>query len=139
MLGWSHGGSALVAATDTSRADVRSQAVRPALAVAFYPGCAASLKSGYQAGAPLVLMLGEKDDWTPPAPCVALGKAVGAEVNVYADSHHGFDGPRGAIKLYTQVPNGSNPGQGVHAGPNPAAREQSYARLRVLLAKAVGQ
>ena len=139
LLGWSHGGSALLAATDASRADVRSQTVKPALAVAFYPGCAASLKSGYQASAPLVLMLGEKDDWTPPEPCIVLGKAVGAEVNVYADSHHGFDGPRGAVKLYTQVPNGSNPGQGVHAGPNPAAREQSYARLRVLLAKAVGQ
>lgn len=139
LLGWSHGGSALLAATDASRADVRRQSVKPALAVAFYPGCAASLRSGYQANAPLVLMLGEKDDWTPPEPCMALGKIVGAEVNVYADSHHGFDGPNGVVKLYTQVPNGINPGQGVHAGPNPAAREQSYARLRVLLAKAVGQ
>jgi dienelactone hydrolase len=139
LLGWSHGGSALLAATDASRADVRSQNVKPALAVAFYPGCAASLKSGYQVSAPLVLMLGEKDEWTPPEPCIALGKAAAAEVNVYADSHHGFDEPIGEVKLYSQVPNSNNPGQGVRAGHNSAAREKSYARLRVLLAKAVGQ
>ncbi|MGH8803475.1 MAG: dienelactone hydrolase family protein, partial [Polaromonas sp.] len=83
LLGWSHGGSAVLSATDAARADVRAQAVRPAVAIAFYPGCSAALKSGYQSNAPLVLMLGEKDDWTPPGPCIALGKAVDAEVNVY--------------------------------------------------------
>ena len=69
LLGWSHGGSAVLAATDLSRADVRAQLLQPALAVAFYPGCSAALKSGYRPSARLVLMLGEKDDWTPPAPC----------------------------------------------------------------------
>ena len=54
---------------------------------------------------PLVFMLGEKDEWTPPEPCVALCKAVGAEVNFYADSHHGFDEPCGVVKTYAQVPN----------------------------------
>ena len=80
-------------------------------------------------------MLGEKDDWTPPAPCVDLGKAVDAEVNLYADSYHDFDSPVGEVRLRLDVPNGVNPGQGVHAGPNPAAREQAYARLRELLAQ----
>jgi len=72
LLGWSHGGSAVLSATDESRAEVKAQVVRPALAIAFYPGCSAALKSGYRMGAPLVLMLGEKDDWTPPGPCLAL-------------------------------------------------------------------
>jgi len=135
LLGWSHGGSAVLAATDLSRADVRAQLPQPALAVAFYPGCSAALKSGYRPSARLVLMLGEKDDWTPPAPCVDLGKAVDAEVNLYADSYHDFDSPVGEVRLRLDVPNGVNPGQGVHAGPNPAAREQAYARLRELLAQ----
>ena len=135
LLGWSHGGSAVLAATDLKRQDVRNQAVQPVLAVAFYPGCTATLKSNYQPSAPLVLMLGEKDDWTPPQPCVALGKAVGAEVNVYPDSYHGFDSPTGEVRLRTDVPNGVNPGQGVHVGPNPIARDQSYGRLKQLLAK----
>ena len=136
LLGWSHGGSAVLAATDATRADVRAQAVKPAVAVAFYPGCAAALKSGYKPTVPLVLMLGEKDDWTPPEPCVALGKYVGAEVNVYADSFHGFDAPSGQVRLRTDVPNGINPGKGVHVGPNPVARQQANARLLSVLANA---
>jgi len=137
LLGWSHGGSAVLSGTDASRADVRGQAVKPAIAVAFYPGCAVAIKSGYKPSAPLVLMLGEKDDWTPPAPCVALGNSVGAEVNLYADSYHDFDNPVGEVRLRKDVPNGVNPGQGVHVGPNPVAREQAYARLKLVLAKAL--
>ena len=137
LLGWSHGGSAVLSATDSTRSDVRSQDVKPTLAVAFYPGCAAAIKSGYKPSAPLVLMLGDKDDWTPPGPCVVLGKDVGAEVNVFADSYHDFDNPAGQLRLRMDVPNGVNPGQGVHVGPNPLARELAYARLRLLLATAL--
>ena len=137
LIGWSHGGSAVMSATDASRADVRAQSIKPALAVAFYPGCAAALKFGYKPSTPLVLMLGEKDDWTPPEPCVELGKVVGAEVNVFADSYHDFDNPVGQVRLRKDVPNGVNPGQGVHVGPNPAAREQAYTRLRLLLVQAL--
>ena len=137
LLGWSHGGSAVLAATDVSRADVREQAVKPVIAVAFYPGCTAAVRSGYKPNAPLVLMLGEKDDWTPPGPCIAMGKDVGAEVNVFADSYHDFDNPAGQVRLRMDVPNGVNPGQGVHAGPNPVARQQAYARLRLLLNNAL--
>lgn len=133
LLGWSHGGSAVLSATDASRADVRGQPVKPLAAIAFYPGCSAALKSGYRPGTPLVMMLGEKDDWTPPQPCIALGQAVGAEVNVYPDSYHDFDNPVGTVQLRRDVPNGINPGQGVHAGPNPAARELAYARLLQIL------
>jgi len=101
--------------------------------VAFYPGCSAATKANYQPNSKLILMLGEKDDWTPPGPCVALGRAVGAEVNVFADSYHDFDNPVGSVKLRRDVPNGVNPGQGVHAGANPAAREKAYARLLEVL------
>ena len=139
LLGWSHGGSAVLSSTDATRADVRNLAVQPAIAVAFYPGCTTAMKSGYKPIAPLVLMLGEKDDWTPPAPCVTLGGAVGAEVNVYADSYHDFDNPVGQVRLRKDVPNGVNPGQGVHVGANPVAREQAYARLKVLLAEALNR
>ena len=136
LLGWSHGGSAVLSATDSTRADVRGVTVRPAVAVAFYPGCSAALKSRYQPTAPLVMMLGEKDDWTPPGPCIELGKAVAAEVNVYADSYHDFDNPAGQVQLRADVPNGVNSGQGVHVGPNPAARVQAYARLLEVLKNA---
>jgi dienelactone hydrolase len=136
LLGWSHGGSTVLGATDATRADVKAQATRAAVAIAFYPGCGDALKRGYQPQVPLALMLAEKDDWTPAAPCIALGKAVGAEVNVYPDSYHDFDNPVGTVRLRPDVPNGAHPGQGVRAGRNPAAREQAYARLLQRLAQA---
>ena len=129
LLGWSHGGSAVLSATQKQHPEVLAQAVRPAVAIAFYPGCSAAARANYQPNAPLILMLGEKDDWTAPGPCIALGQAVGAEVNVFADSYHNFDNPVGEVRLRKDVPNGVNPGQGVHVGPNPAAREKAYARV----------
>ena len=99
------------------------------MAIAFYPGCSAAARVNYQPNAPLILMLGEKDDWTAPGPCIALGRAVGAEVNVFADSYHDFDNPVGVVRLRKDVPNGVNPGQGVHVGPNPVAREKADARM----------
>ena len=136
LLGWSHGGSAVLSATDAKHVQVAAQSVKPRVAIAFYPGCSAARKAGYQPNTQLVMLLGALDDWTPPEPCVALGKELGAEVHVYADSYHDFDNPVGVVKLRTDVPNGVHPGQGVHAGPNREAREQAYARVRELLSAA---
>ena len=133
LLGWSHGGSAVLSATDAGQREVSAQAVKASVAIAFYPGCSAALKSHYRPNTRLVMLLGSLDDWTPPGPCVELGKATGAEVHVYPDSYHDFDNPVGSVKLLPAVPNGVHPGQGVHAGPNPVAREQAYARVLELL------
>jgi dienelactone hydrolase len=132
LLGWSHGGSAVLAATDAKQAQVKEQTVKPRVAIAFYPGCSAARKAAYQPTTQLVMLLGALDDWTAPGPCIALGNEVGAEVHVYADSYHDFDNPEGVVKLRADVPNGAHPGQGVHAGPNHQAREQAYARVREL-------
>jgi dienelactone hydrolase len=136
LLGWSHGGSTVLAAIDGNQAGAGEQPVRAAVAIAFYPGCGDSLRKGVRPNAPLVLMLAENDDWTPPGPCIALGQAAGAEVNVYPDSYHGFDEPVGQVRLRRDVPNGVNPGQGVHVGANPASREKAYARLAAVLREA---
>ena len=136
VLGWSHGASAVLAATDAAQAEVAARELRFALGIAFYPGCSAALKSGYQPNTRLLLLVGEKDDWTPPAPCIALGKSVDAEVQVYPDSYHGFDDPLGTVRLRTDVPNGVYPGRGVHVGSNPQARALAYARVMELLAQA---
>jgi dienelactone hydrolase len=138
LLGWSHGGSAVLSATDATHASVRAQAQQPVLAVAFYPGCSAPLKTGWKPSAPVLLLLGALDDWTPPEPCVALARRSGSEVHVFEDSYHAFDAPQGSVRLRTGVPNGMRPGQGVHAGPNPAARAQAYALLRERLDMAFG-
>lgn len=130
LLGWSHGGSAVLEASDLSLPAVAAASVQPALAMAFYPGCQDALRRGYRPAAPLVLFLGADDDWTAPGPCEALGRQVGAEVRVYPGAFHAFDAPGEGVRLRRDVPGGVRPGSGVHAGPEPAARED--ARRRVL-------
>ena len=82
--------------------------------------------------------IGELDDWTPADTCVDLGAALTARredfvVTTYADSYHAFDSPTGKVVHRTDVPNGIHPGQGVHVGPNPAARAAANARVRAFL------
>ncbi|KAF1048048.1 MAG: hypothetical protein GAK38_01518 [Xylophilus sp.] len=138
VLGWSHGGSAVLSATDATRADVLARPERFAVAIAFYPGCSAALKSGWRPDTRVVMLLGEKDDWTPPQPCTDLAAKTGAEAVVYPGSYHDFDNPLGRVKLRRDVPNGLHPGEGVHAGPEPDARAAANARVRDTLRTALG-
>jgi dienelactone hydrolase len=136
LVGWSNGGSTVLAATNLRHHDVASASVKAAFAVAFYPGCEADLKRGYEPAAPLMVLIGQADDWTPAAPCRALVRAAGdpkPEIEVYAGAYHDFDGD-GAVHVRKDVPNGVNPGQGVHVGGNAAARRASQARLLKFLA-----
>jgi dienelactone hydrolase len=146
LLGWSHGGSAVLAATDANHALVKDpQRAAFTTALAFYPGCSDPLANGYQPNTELTFFLGEDDDWTPPKPCIELaeklqkatpqtGKAV--ELNVYPGAVHDFDTTLPGVRERKDVPSRLHPGRGVMAGQNPAAREASWARVRQVLAQA---
>jgi dienelactone hydrolase len=145
-LGWSHGGSAVLAATDTNQKDVKDQQLKNKIsfktAVAFYPGCAESRKNDYRPNAPLTLFLGADDDWTPPIPCMEMARQLQAdnypvELNVYEGAVHDFDNPVGAVVERKNIPSRLHPGQGVKAGANPAAREKAYARMLEILKAAL--
>lgn len=136
LLGWSHGGSTVLAATNENHAEVRRAPARAAFAVAFYPGCEAELKRGYASSVRLLMLLGGSDDWTPPQPCAELAKAAvgGApQAEVYPGAFHGFDSTA-ALRVRKDVPNGVNPGQGVTVGGDREAREKSLRRLKEFLA-----
>jgi len=148
LVGWSHGGSATLAAINARDRDVagfRDHSGAPPFfraAVAFYPGCRAALAAGerWEPAVPVRILIGELDDWTPVKPCVDLGAAVTAasrgeplKVTVFPGAHHGFDAPGATIVHRTDVPNGVNPGQGVHVGANPDMREKANAKLRAFL------
>ncbi|MFM8737658.1 MAG: hypothetical protein ACKOGB_08350 [Betaproteobacteria bacterium] len=85
---------------------------------------------------PLLMQLGQADDWTPAQPCVDWAERVNGqrgspaliEVVLYPGAHHGFDG-EAPVRLRRDVPNGVNRGQGVHVGGNPQARQASLQRL----------
>lgn len=142
LLGWSNGGTTVLQtieavrpAQTTQTPDVTSLDISELVshAVAFYPGCSRQLARDYRTRIPLTLFLGGKDDWTAPGPCIALGQRIDAQVFVYPEAHHGFDSPVGKVRLRTEVPNGVNPGQGVHVGPDKVSREDAYAKLALLL------
>lgn len=134
LLGWSNGGSTVLAATNERHREVAAARVRPTLAVALYPGCDAEQERGYQPTAPLLMLLGDADDWTPAAPCKALAAAAGPAVQFesYAGAFHGFDGTS-PVRLRRDVPNGARPGQGVHLGGDPAARAAAVIRLEAFV------
>lgn len=135
LLGWSNGGSTVLAASNLRHVEVAAARVRPSLAIAYYPGCEAELARGYQGAAPLLMLLGEADDWTPAAPCKALaaGAALGAvQLESYPGAYHGFDG-QAPPRLRRDVPGGTRPGQGVHVGGQAQAREAAALRLESFL------
>ena len=88
FLGWSHGGSTALAAAAATAPPVPIRAV-----VAYYPGCRGFAGTAWKAEEPTILLLGDADDWTAPAPCQALAAAGGAEARTYPGARHGFDHP----------------------------------------------
>jgi dienelactone hydrolase len=140
ILGWSHGATTTLSALNAARP---AHARNVVAAIVFYPGCSALLKQPFDLRVPTLMLLGEKDDWTPPQSCVRLVErlrqaqpAAEVEVHVYADSHHGFDSTR-PVRFRPNVPNGASR-EGVHSGGNPAARTAALRELDAFLAARAG-
>ena len=138
VLGWSHGGGAVLDAISRKPA-----AAAPfKAAVAFYPGCRARAgrADSFHPNAPTLILIGESDDWTPAPPCKALVHAVAARgepisIVTYPDTYHGFDSPNTKPRVRTEVPNGANPGQGVTVASNAEAREDAKLRVKAFFAE----
>ena len=140
LWGWSHGGSSVLGAMNVRAS--QAQPNRFAAAIAFYPGCSAfaQAKPAYRVASPTHILIGDADDWTPAAPCIALSAAVlqsgkPLSISLFPGAYHGFDDPNPSAKLRVRadVPNGVTPGKGVTVGPNPAAREQAMATVERFL------
>lgn len=141
LMGWSHGGTtvlAAVSAASTAFASKIAGGAPPfALAIAFYPGCLALSRTEYRVTIPLLLHLGEADDWTPARHCETLAakaRAAGGNVTVfrYPGAHHGFDSPVGEVRQRELAS-----GRIVTNGPDPKAREEATARTMRRLADAL--
>lgn len=110
------------------------------VAVAFYPGsCSAQvLRSPWESAIPLLVLIGERDNWTPATPCKALmDRAVErgskVEMRVYPDAYHDFDWPNkqlGELPAYS-----TSSGVIPITGMNPAARADALERVPTFLAK----
>jgi dienelactone hydrolase len=144
VLGWSHGAQTVLSTVDATDKYVQAQKVQPRAAIAFYPGCLRNNKMwDYEVHVPLLVMIGELDDWTLARECVALHERMQknkanapVDLVVYPGSYHGFDGT-GPV---TQMENLGNTKSGkATVGGNPAAREASHARMFDFLSAQLGQ
>ncbi|GMG84873.1 hypothetical protein LNKW23_40890 [Paralimibaculum aggregatum] len=97
MIGWSKGAiTAVLGAVDRLAGyAARGGPERLAFAAAFYPFCGFDF-TGERLSGPLLMLLGEADDWTPAAPCLALAGNLAAagepvEAVVFPEAPHGFD------------------------------------------------
>ncbi len=143
LLGWSHGAGVTLDTVNNLPAATSAATAGFNAAIAFYPGCTSRNKraDNFHPYAPLLLLIGEADDWTPAAPCKALAATVAARgepmhIVTYPDTFHDFDSPAlTAMRIRKDVPNGVNPGAGVTTAPNPQAREDAKQRVRAFLAQ----
>ena len=127
LLGWSDGGSTVLTAgrvmPDTPPGLIRGL-------VAFYPGCRGPAEAkAWEPVAPLLILVGEADDWTPAAPCHTLAERLPGKVTLvsYPGAYHDFDAPDTKVRSRSGL---ATPAGGVaHTGTDPAAREDAIRRV----------
>jgi len=91
LMGWSHGGWSVLSAIDET-ISIQNRGDPFRVAIAFYPYCAVPLR-GFNA--PLMILIGELDDWTQPELCqlrMPSGKTAHEIIlKVYPEAYHCFD------------------------------------------------
>jgi dienelactone hydrolase len=144
VMGGSHGGATtLVTMSAPAGGSTRAPENRVGFsaAVALYPSCAMRMGdwradgSGiYKPLAPLLILSGELDDWTPAEPCRKLTEKAQASgypvsIKVYPGAHHSFDSSRPVRYIATRM-NGNAPGgRGATTGGNAAAWADSIVEV----------
>ncbi|AKN66345.1 dienelactone hydrolase family protein [Herbaspirillum seropedicae] len=133
LLGWSHGASTVLASLNLAETDVAVRKIQPRAAVAFYPDCRPYAKPSepFKPAAPLLILMGENDDWTPPQACEAIeqkmqGSDTELALRLYPDTYHDFDAPGLPVHVRMDVAGVGKRGEGVTSGANPDARTQAY-------------
>jgi dienelactone hydrolase len=157
LMGGSHGGSTtLMTLVDAPNpllpADVRKS---PGFAagIALYPGCGAAYggwsverQSGnrgpvigydgvYKPIAPLLILVGEKDDWTPAAHCQALAERAQAAdypvtIKIYPGAYHSFDSDKPPRYVDERRNANKRDGHGATTGGDPVAWKDAIERVK---------
>lgn len=128
LLGWSNGGGTVL------RAAVADVQRRYRFGIAFYPGCRALLRNPERRPAvPVHILIGGADDWTPPAPCIALSDSWGTAINVYPDAFHSFDTPGSPARVRRGMAFSADGSGNVHVGTHPQARAAAIREVMRIL------
>jgi dienelactone hydrolase len=86
LQGYSYGAIASLFATETKNS---ANHAKVAGVIAYYPFC----YDGVDPSVPVLVLIGEKDDWTPAAKCQAVKGKTNFEVVVYPGATHVFNEP----------------------------------------------
>ena len=151
VMGGSHGGATTLATLAEGAADSAAMAAAKKggfrAGVALYPGCSIGrprFDTQYKAAAPLLILAGELDDWTPAAPCQRLAEAASREgaavrIKVYPGAHHAFDSH--SPRRYVATRNNANApgGKGATTGGHPQAWADSVREVEAFFAAHLGR
>ena len=95
ITGWSLGGGVSLFSGWMPVKNAITTSVSFASHLAFYPPCFINPENLAFTQAPIHILIGEKDNWTPAAPCSNLIKKLEGKANIalttYPESHHSFD------------------------------------------------
>lgn len=150
IMGWSNGGAFAISAVNEPTLDrARSRGVvlpEPgfAAAVAFYPGACFSLVDE-RVMRPLLVLMGDADDWTLPADCERMvsamrGRGADATIVLYPGAVHYFDVAGQPRTVLPDVENRNRPGGccGATVGHDAAADADAHRRVEAFLARHLG-
>lgn len=125
VMGWSHGADAVLDLLRRNDPGIR-------VAVTFYPACRKLLQHAkFRVAAPALVLIGDRDEWTPASDCKALAQRSGQDlfhVVTFPGALHDFDLPSQSQYTRTDVPNIAPQTDGVITGPNPDAALDAYLR-----------
>jgi dienelactone hydrolase len=133
LVGWSNGGSTTLY-TAAARPDLPPGLFRRF--VAFYPGCATEARdAAWQPSAPLLILVGEDDDWTPAAPCHDLAARFPGRIELltYPGAYHDFDAPDRALEERSGLATPPSGTGHAHTGTNEPARQDALRRVPAYL------
>ena len=150
-IGWSQGGvyaMAVINGPSLERARARGVALPTigsttggfAAGIGVYPGGCFSLV-GERVIRPLLVLIGEADDWTPAAKCREMVEAMrsrGADATIvtYPGAYHYFDVEGQKLELQAQVENDNRPGGfGATVSYQADAAADAYRRVEDFLAR----
>ncbi|HEY2995184.1 MAG TPA: dienelactone hydrolase family protein [Methylomirabilota bacterium] len=149
-IGWSNGGVFAIALVNgpslerAKRRGVEMPAPGFAASVAVYPGGCYSLVNE-QVVRPLLLVIGDADDWTLPGECARMveamrGRGADATIVLYPGAVHYFDVEGQARVVLPEVENRNKPGSccGATVGFDPAANADAHRQVEQFFGRHLG-
>jgi dienelactone hydrolase len=137
LIGWAHGASTVLWAVRPQLAS-RSKEPDYRSAIAFYPECRISSRTGWSARVPTLLLIGARDDVASPPLCKqmvdgARGRSALARIVVYPAAPHDFD--RANLPLRALDGNDPTMPEHGHIGTDADARADAQKQVSAWLAR----